>query len=118
MSQFTFIAQAAAPVAQGAAPAAQQGMGEGLMSMLPLLVIFFAVMYFFIIRPQKKEAERRKGMLNAIKVGDRILTTGGFFGTVNKVMETSYMIELADGVRVEVVKFGVAEVVPAKTEEK
>lgn len=107
---------AALPATTTPGAAAQPGAFDGIMSMLPLLVIFFVVMYFLIIRPQKKEQKRRQEMLEAIKVGDRVVTTGGIFGTIAKVMETSYILELAEGVRVEVVKFSVAEVVTPKTE--
>ncbi|MFA7232314.1 MAG: preprotein translocase subunit YajC, partial [Victivallaceae bacterium] len=75
--------------------------------MLPIIVIF-GVMIFFMIRSQKKQAQKRQTMLDSIKKGDRVVTAGGICGTVDEVKEKTYMVEIADKVKVEVAKSGVS----------
>jgi preprotein translocase subunit YajC len=83
--------------------------------MLPLVLIF-VVFYFLIIRPQQKKVKEHKAMVDALKRGDRIVTTGGIIGTVQRVVsDREAVIEIADGVRVRIVRAMVAEVM-AKTE--
>ena len=84
--------------------AAQQG---GLMGMLFPLAIFVLIFYFFIIRPQKKRDKQQKNMIDSITRGDQIITIGGFYGTVREVREDSFQIEIAEGVRVTILKSAV-----------
>ena len=84
--------------------AAQQG---GLMGMLFPLAIFVLIFYFFIIRPQKKRDKQQKNMIDSIARGDQIITIGGFYGTVREVREDSFQIEIAEGVRVTILKSAV-----------
>ena len=96
--------------------AAQQG---GLMGMLFPLAIFVLIFYFFIIRPQKKRDKQQKNMIDSIARGDQIITIGGFFGTVREVRDDSFQIEIAEGVRVTILKSAVQgkrAVATAKTE--
>ena len=58
----------------------------GITQFLPLILIFI-IFYFFLIRPQQKKAKEHKNMVNAIKRGDKVITSGGIFATVEKVME-------------------------------
>ncbi len=87
-----------------AGAAAQQG---GIMGMLFPLAIFVLIFYFFIIRPQRKRDKQQKNMIDSITRGDQIITVGGFFGTVREVREDSFQIELAEGVRVRILKSAV-----------
>jgi preprotein translocase subunit YajC len=85
------------------------------MSFAPLVLIF-VVFYFLLIRPQQKRMKQHKEMLGSIRRGDRIVTTGGIIGTVNKIVNNDELIlEIADGVRVRVMRGMVSSVV-AKTE--
>ena len=84
--------------------AAQQG---GLMGMLFPLAIFVLIFYFFIIRPQKKRDKQQKNMIDSIARGDQIITIGGFYGTVREVRDDSFQIEIAEGVRVTILKSAV-----------
>ena len=96
--------------------AAQQG---GLMGMLFPLAIFVLIFYFFIIRPQKKRDKQQKNMIDSIARGDQIITIGGFYGTVREVRDDSFQIEIAEGVRVTILKSAVQgkrAVSTAKTE--
>ena len=90
--------------AGGEAGAPQQG---GLMGMLFPLAIFVLIFYFFIIRPQRKRDKQQKNMIDSIARGDQIITIGGFYGTVREVRDDSFQIEIADGVRVTILKSAV-----------
>ena len=97
--------------AAGAAP----GLDSQIMSFAPLVLIFI-VFYFLLIRPQQKRMKIHKEMLAAIRRGDRVVTTGGIIGTVNKVVNNEEVIlEIADGVRVRAMRSMIASVM-AKTE--
>ncbi len=98
--------------AEGGA-AAQQG---GLMGMLFPLAIFVLIFYFFIIRPQKKRDKQQKNMIDSISRGDQVITIGGFYGTVREVRDDSFQIEIAEGVRVTILKSAVQGKRQAKTE--
>jgi preprotein translocase subunit YajC len=97
---------------------AQSAGGDGgsfFIQLLPLVLIF-VVFYFLIIRPQSKKVKDHKAMVDAIKRGDRIVTSGGIIGTVQRVVsDREAVIEIADGVRVRIVRQMIAEVM-AKTE--
>ncbi|WP_342641971.1 preprotein translocase subunit YajC [Rhodoligotrophos ferricapiens] len=81
-----------------------------LVSMLPLIAIF-VIFYFLLIRPQQRRAKQHQEMIANIRRGDTIVTSGGLVGKVSKVIdERELQVELADNVRVRVVKSMVAEV--------
>lgn len=104
------ISPAYAQAAAGAAPG-----GDLVTQLLPLLLIF-VVFYFLLIRPQQKKMKMHKEMLNSIRRGDRIVTGGGIFGVVTKVINDGELqVEIADGVKVRVDRALVSGVV-AKTE--
>lgn len=101
--------------AQAAAPAAPGGVMESLGAFLPLVFIF-VIFYFLLIRPQQKRMKDHKAMLAAIRRGDRIVTNGGIIGSVVKVSnDTELLVEIADNVRVKVLRDMVADVA-SKTE--
>jgi preprotein translocase subunit YajC len=91
-----------------AAPAAPNALG-GLESFLPLILIF-VIFYFLLIRPQQKKMKTHKEMLGTIRKGDRIVTGGGMLGTVAKVEDNEITIEVAENVRVKVIRATVADV--------
>ncbi|WP_428428579.1 preprotein translocase subunit YajC [Pararhizobium sp.] len=92
------------------APAASTGGADILMSILPFLLIF-VVMYFLIIRPQRANMKRREELLKNIRRGDQVVTGGGILGKVTKVVDDSELeVEIADGVKIRVVRSGVSEV--------
>ncbi len=94
-------------------PAHAQGAAGGLGGLEPLipLVLIFVVFYFLLIRPQQKKAKVHREMLGAIKRGDRIVTSGGMIGTVSKVVgDTELLLEVADQVKVRVLRAMVADV--------
>jgi preprotein translocase subunit YajC len=90
--------------------------GSGMLIQLLPLVLIFVVFYFLIIRPQQKKVKDHKAMVEALRRGDRVVTTGGIIGTVTKVTgDRELALEIADGVRVRVLRSMIAEVM-AKTE--
>lgn len=94
---------------------AQDGAAGAFTSFIPLILIF-AIMWFLLIRPQQKKLKDHKAMVEAIRRGDQIVTQGGVLGKVTKVKEDGEIeVEIADGVRVRVLKHTVASVV-SKTE--
>ncbi|MBV1895303.1 MAG: preprotein translocase subunit YajC [Rhodobacteraceae bacterium] len=77
---------------------------------LPLILIF-AIMYFLLIRPQQQKVKQHKAMVEAVKRGDRIVTQGGLIGKVSKVKDDYEVeVELAEGIKVRVVKATIATV--------
>lgn len=100
------------------------GGGEGglIQGILPLVLIF-AVFYFLLIRPQQKKMKVHREMLSAVRRGDRVVTGGGIFGTVTKVVnDNEVVIQIADAVKVRVARGTISEVVsrtePAQVEKK
>jgi preprotein translocase subunit YajC len=94
-------------------PAWAQGAGggglDGLGGLLPLVLIF-VVFYFLLIRPQQKKAKQHREVLANLRRGDRIVTNGGLLGTITRVPnDTELMVEIADGVKVRVLRGMVAE---------
>ncbi len=105
--------------AQAAAGAPGGGM-ESLMSLAPLVLIF-VVFYFLLIRPQQKKLKEHKAMLEALRRGDKVVTGGGIVGTIVKVVDDAATVEIADNVRVRVLRSTITTVLaktePAKGEE-
>ena len=84
-----------------AAPAAQQGGG---MSMWIMLALIFVVMWFFMIRPQKKQQKELQNFRDGLKKGDKVVTIGGIYGTVCEVKEGSVLMEVDNNVKIRVNK--------------
>ena len=87
-----------------------EGGAGSFLSFLPLILIFI-VFWFMIIRPQKKQQDQRKSMIEAIKRGDKIITSGGLFATVKDVKADRVVATIAEGVKVEVSKGSITAVV-------
>ena len=93
-------------LAQAAPPAAGPGVLTQVMFFLPLILIF----YFLLIRPQQQRAKKHTLMIEAVKRGDTVITSGGLIGKVIKVGDTEVSLELAENVRVRVIKAMVVDV--------
>ncbi len=85
------------PLAQ-AAPS-----GGGIGQFLPIILLFLG-MWFLIIAPQRKRQKAHDKMLTEIKKGDEIVTTGGLFGTITRVKDDRFVVEIADNTRIELGK--------------
>ena len=78
--------------------------GGGSIQMIIMIVLMFAIMYFFMIRPNQKRQKEIQKFRNSLQVGTRVMTSGGLYGTVKKLNEgENYItIEISNGVSVEV----------------
>ena len=69
------------------------------------LILIFVIFYFFLIRPQQKRVKDHKAMVESLKRGDEVITSGGIIGVVDRVMEDDRIeVTLADNVKVQIIK--------------
>lgn len=85
-----------------------------IVSLLPMVVIF-VVLYFVMIRPQLRRQKEHKAMVEALAVGDEIVTAGGLLGKVAKSGEVYLSVELASGVQVQMQRTAILQVLPKGT---
>jgi preprotein translocase subunit YajC len=97
--------------AQAAAPA---GAGGGLMSFLPI-ILMFVVLYFLMIRPQMKRQKEQKAMIDALGKGDEVVTAGGLVGKITKVGDAYVTLEVAEGTEIVLQKASVTMLLPKGT---
>lgn len=71
------------------------------------IVVMIAIFYFLLYRPQKKQQNRRRAMLDSLKKGDQVITIGGIYGTIEELGDKSLKLKVADGVVIEVVRSSV-----------
>ena len=83
--------------------AAQPAQGGGW-SMWVMLLLLFVVMWFFMIRPQRKQQKELENFRNSLKKGDKVVTIGGIYGTVSEIKENSVLIEVDNNVKIRVSK--------------
>jgi len=86
-----------------------QGGGSPL-SLLPMMIIFLLIMYFMMIRPQQRKEKERIKMIEAIKSGDKVMFCGGILGIVANVKDSTFILKIADNVKVEVARGAVMKV--------
>ena len=101
--------------AQAAAPAADNPMGSIMGNPLILMVLMVGIFYFLLIRPQQKKAKEHKALLDNLKKGDRVITSGGIIGTVVNIDDQIVNVEIADKVRVEMARPSIAGFAPKKS---
>ena len=95
---------------------AAHGTPEGsFLSMLPMLVIFIAVFYFLLIRPQSKRAKEHKELVDSLTVGDEVLTNGGIVGRLTKLRDNYIVIAVSKEVEITMQKSAIASVLPKGT---
>ncbi|MDR3653666.1 MAG: preprotein translocase subunit YajC [Paludibacter sp.] len=87
-----------------AAPGAPGAGGMSSYSGILMMVLIFVVFYFFMIRPQSKRQKEIKKQREAMKPGDSVVTSGGIYGKVKDIKETTVTVEIADNVRIKVDK--------------
>ena len=79
-------------------------MESGIGQFIPLILIF-VIFYFFLIRPQQKKVKEHKAMVEGLKRGDKIITTGGIVGTVERIIDNEKVeVNIAENVNVEIVR--------------
>lgn len=86
-----------------------------------MLIMFggvLVIMYFLMLRPQQKERKEHQVMLQALKKGDKVVTVGGINGLVTNVKERTVMVKVADNLKLEIQRSGIAQVIINKDEIK
>ena len=96
--------------AMGMGQGGASGQGSGMMAFLPL-VLLFVVFYFLLIRPQQKRAKQQKSFLENLKKGETVVTSGGLYGKITGITDEAVTIEIAEKVRVKVLKTAVVDYV-------
>jgi preprotein translocase subunit YajC len=94
---------------------AQGGGGEPGMIGLLFPVLLIVIFYFLLIRPQQKRQKEHKSMVEALKKGDEVVTSGGIFGKIAEVGDNFILLEAADNLQLKVQKQAVATVMPKGT---
>ena len=78
--------------------------GSGIGQFIPLILIF-VIFYFFLIRPQQKKVKEHKAMVEGLKRGDKVITSGGITGKIERIIDNEKVeVEIAENVKVEIVK--------------
>ena len=91
---------------------------SGIGQFIPLILIF-VIFYFFLIRPQQKKVKEHKAMVESLKKGDKVVTSGGITGTISRIVDNDKVeVEIAENVKVEIVKStGIQSLVNTNTQE-
>jgi len=111
MSFFINNAIAATSAASSAAPSAQADSTFSLVMIVAIFVLF----YFMLIRPQNKRAKDHRDLINQLKNGDEVVTSGGFIGKVIRINEQFIKLSLADGFEVNLQRNAISSVLPKGT---
>ncbi len=102
------------------AGAAGGGAAGGFTAFVPL-ILMFVIFYFLLIRPQQKKAKEHQKMIDNIKKGDRVITSGGIYGTVTSLGDTTVFIEIAEKVKIKLSRGNIAALLnaaPAASDKK
>jgi preprotein translocase subunit YajC len=109
---FIDLAYAMAP------PGGQQGGGGmGMLTSLLPLILIFVIFYFLLIRPQQKRTKEHKQMIENLKKGDKVITSGGEYGVVESVGTSTVVLKIAENVKVRYGKGYIAAVRPQSEED-
>ncbi len=82
----------------------------GLMNLAPLIIIMI-IFYFLLIRPQQKQMKERKIMLETLKTGNKILSSGGIFGIITAIRGDELEVEIASNIKVVMARSSIANIV-------
>ena len=89
----------------------QEGGSSGLLGLWPIVLIF-VIFYFLLIRPQQKKQKNHQKMLESVTKGDRVVTSGGLYGTVVGVKDNLVILKIAENVKIEVAKSAISHILP------
>lgn len=85
-------------------------MPEGIVGILPLILLF-GIFYLLLIRPQQQQQKKRKEMFSRMKKGDRIVTVGGIYGIIKEMKDDTIVVRIADNVNVKMDKTSIGRIV-------
>ena len=98
---------------------AQASGGQGLLVQLLPLILIFVVFYFLLIRPQQKRVKQHKEMVNSLKPGSTVVTSGGIVARITKILDENFIsVEVSDGVIVKLKRDTIVEVLSGNEEIK
>jgi len=103
-ADIVYAAEVAAQNAGGAEPGGTPFLGSPLVMMILIFVIF----YFLLIRPQSKRAKEHRNMLENLKKGDKVVTSGGIYGVIEGIDANTITIKIAENVRIKVSRTSIA----------
>lgn len=101
--------------AMAATAAAQPSLTESLSSMLPMFLVVFGLFYFMLIRPQNKKQKEHQALIEALKVGDEILTTGGMLAKIVKIKDDYIVVEPNESSTLVLQRAAIGSVMPKGT---
>lgn len=87
----------------------------GMVSLLPMLIGFFLISYFLIIRPQSKRMKAQRKLLSDLAKGDEVVTAGGLLGKIVKVNDDFIVISIAENVNIQIQKVAITNILPKGT---
>jgi preprotein translocase subunit YajC len=91
-------------LAQAAAPDSMPSVGGQMAQMLPMFILIIVIFYFVIYRPQKQQREKQQDMISQLKKGDKVVTSGGLWGTVTNVGKETVTLQVAENAKIKVVR--------------
>jgi len=91
-------------LAQATAQAPAPSVGEQLAQMLPMFVLIVVIFYFVIYRPQKQQREKHQALISQLKKGDKVVTSGGIWGTVTNVGKETVTLQVAENAKIKVAR--------------
>ncbi|MDP7395961.1 MAG: preprotein translocase subunit YajC [Lentisphaeria bacterium] len=100
-------------LAQGAPPAGQP-QGNNIMGLLVPLALMMVIAYVIMIRPQRRRQREHEERVKQVKAGDRIVTNGGIHGTIAAVKEGTFMMKIADNVKLEIEKGNIMRILSSE----
>jgi len=89
---------------------APSGLGGALGSPLVMMVIVMGIFYVMLILPQQRQRKKMQEMLNALKTGDKVITNGGIYGTINGFDGDTVILKIADQVKIRVARSAITQV--------
>lgn len=87
----------------------QSGQQPSTFGLLFPLILIFVIMYFFMIRPQVKRQKQHQAMIQSLGKGDKIVTSGGIYGKIVDVKSESFVVQIAEKIKIEVLKTAIAK---------
>ncbi|HEX3020347.1 MAG TPA: preprotein translocase subunit YajC [Chitinispirillaceae bacterium] len=103
-----YLVNAVTVFSQGTQSTAPTG---GFGSLLPMIAVMFAIIYFFMIRPEQKKQKERLEMLKNLKKGDKVLTSAGILGVVGNIKDNTVMVKIGENAVVEFTKSAITSVI-------